>query len=254
METAGIYHILHVASGRRYIGASVHVVRRLSEHKRQLRGGRHHNIRLQRAWHRDGEDAFEFRHLVTCAPTDLDMYEIALIEGLQTSIGANGYNISGVAGRNIGSPNPRTTHNVGDRHWRLELLEIVSRGGKGIRARYRCDCGNEITAAAHAVRRGITKSCGCLNRDVLVLRGSGHKPGDKFNRLRLIERVANDKHGKFMWRCLCDCGNETIVKGSAMATGEIKSCGCLTKENGAIGRLLYQQKLRDQRAAHLGAA
>lgn len=32
------------------------------------------------------------------------------------------------------------------------------------------------------------------------------------------------------WRCLCSCGNETVVYGSNLRSGHTKSCGCLSKE------------------------
>jgi hypothetical protein len=54
--------------------------------------------------------------------------------------------------------------------------------------------------------------------------------GKKFNRLCVIEEVDRDKKGTY-WRCLCDCGRESIVSGSALNCGKTKSCGCLTAEN-----------------------
>lgn len=33
-----------------------------------------------------------------------------------------------------------------------------------------------------------------------------------------------------MWKCLCDCGTECIVKGSHLKDGRQKSCGCLRSE------------------------
>lgn len=33
--------------------------------------------------------------------------------------------------------------------------------------------------------------------------------------------------GSVVWRCICDCGNEALVSGSALHSGSTKSCGCL---------------------------
>ena len=51
--------------------------------------------------------------------------------------------------------------------------------------------------------------------------------GEKYNHLLVIERVENTKSGRTQWKCLCDCGNETIVRGSNLKSGAVKSCGCL---------------------------
>lgn len=49
--------------------------------------------------------------------------------------------------------------------------------------------------------------------------------GQKFGRLTVIERAQN-KGKKTMWRCKCDCGNESIVAGGNLTNGHIVSCGC----------------------------
>lgn len=50
--------------------------------------------------------------------------------------------------------------------------------------------------------------------------------GERFNKLVAKSKVtATDKFVK--WKCLCDCGNETIVDIYSLTSGRIKSCGCL---------------------------
>lgn len=51
--------------------------------------------------------------------------------------------------------------------------------------------------------------------------------GRKFALLTVISRVENNAKGKAYWKCLCDCGNVTIVSGSNLRSGAVKSCGCL---------------------------
>lgn len=51
--------------------------------------------------------------------------------------------------------------------------------------------------------------------------------GKKFNNLYVVERADSDKSGKARWKCLCDCGNYTVVTGSNLKTNSVKSCGCL---------------------------
>jgi hypothetical protein len=53
--------------------------------------------------------------------------------------------------------------------------------------------------------------------------------GHRFGRLVVIER-APQSGKRAMWRCGCDCGNETIVQRYRLKTSKTKSCGCLNAE------------------------
>lgn len=54
--------------------------------------------------------------------------------------------------------------------------------------------------------------------------------GKRHGRLTVIERVENATNGDAMWKCRCDCGKETIVRGRNLRKGHTKSCGCLHDE------------------------
>jgi len=62
---------------------------------------------------------------------------------------------------------------TGQRFGRLTVIEkvesYVSPGGDCVcsRWRVRCDCGNEFTVIGRSLRKGVTKSCGCLKSDRL---------------------------------------------------------------------------------------
>ena len=49
--------------------------------------------------------------------------------------------------------------------------------------------------------------------------------GKKFGKLLVLRRAEN-KGKKTCWLCLCDCGNETVVAGSNLHSGNTSSCGC----------------------------
>lgn len=82
-----------------------------------------------------------------------------------------------------------------------------------------CDCGNTVLVDANNLRTGNSTSCGCktLCKDLTGLR---------FGKLVVIERAENSSRGDTRWRCLCDCGKETIVNRSPLISGATKSCGC----------------------------
>ena len=56
--------------------------------------------------------------------------------------------------------------------------------------------------------------------------------GQRFGKLiaiRKYEKENKTSDRSCLWFCKCDCGNETIVKGSSLRNGYTKSCGCLKK-------------------------
>lgn len=55
--------------------------------------------------------------------------------------------------------------------------------------------------------------------------------GQKFNRLLAIERFKKPNRSEYFYKCVCDCGNITIVSGNALRKGKTKSCGCYSREN-----------------------
>lgn len=63
MNFSGIYQILNVVSGDRYIGSAVKLKRRFKSHNSCLNLGKHPNIHLQRAYDKYGAESFEFRVL-----------------------------------------------------------------------------------------------------------------------------------------------------------------------------------------------
>lgn len=54
--------------------------------------------------------------------------------------------------------------------------------------------------------------------------------GKTFERLTVISRADNDRHGNSRWLCRCQCGCEKIVRGSHQVSGNTQSCGCLDRE------------------------
>jgi len=50
----------------------------------------------------------------------------------------------------------------------------------------------------------------------------------KFGNLLAISPTEERKDNKVIWKCVCDCGKETLVKSSQLLGNKTKSCGCLT--------------------------
>jgi hypothetical protein len=54
--------------------------------------------------------------------------------------------------------------------------------------------------------------------------------GLRFGRLIAVEIVGITKKQERIWKCKCDCGNETEVTVVRLMNGTTKSCGCIQKE------------------------
>ena len=53
--------------------------------------------------------------------------------------------------------------------------------------------------------------------------------GMKFEKLTVLKRVANNKHGSTMWLCECECGKIRVAIGGHLVQGRYQSCGCSHK-------------------------
>ena len=50
--------------------------------------------------------------------------------------------------------------------------------------------------------------------------------GERFGKLRVLDRADSAADGTLRWRCICDCGQERTIHGTALRAGRHKSCGC----------------------------
>lgn len=102
--------------------------------------------------------------------------------------------------------------------------------GKPLICDCKCDCGNLTVRRKQDLINGRIKSCGCLNLNSPV--------GKKFNKLTVISLSHNKeyiqengtKQNVKFFECICECGDTTIVRQSALSS--TLSCGCRqTEEN-----------------------
>ncbi len=70
--------------------------------------------------------------------------------------------------------------------------------------------------------------------------------GKVFSRLTVIEKMPHVPCERIQWKCLCECGEEKIVKGIYLTTGKTKSCGCFQQEmRGASSRTHGMSQTRE---------
>ena len=57
--------------------------------------------------------------------------------------------------------------------------------------------------------------------------------GQRYGLLTVVELVGFNKWNAAMYLCHCDCGNEKVILGASLRSGNTRSCGCLsTRKDG----------------------
>lgn len=140
---------------------------------------------------------------------------------------------------------------TGQRFGRLTVVErapnrIQPCGCQRIMWKCKCDCGNVIITEPCKLKSGNTKSCGCLRKEMASQKSLKNVTGMRFGRLTVVRRVHSNARREATWLCKCDCGNEIIVSGHDLRTGDTKSCGCFKKD------ITSQRVLKDIKGMRFG--
>lgn len=64
--------------------------------------------------------------------------------------------------------------------------------------------------------------------------------GDRYGRLKVIERAENASDGHAQWLCECDCDKRIVVTSQSLVCNKTRSCGCLRKET--IRKINFNRK------------
>ena len=127
-----IYQILNTQNGKRYVGSSVNLDKRIRQHKIDLNRQKHGNKHLQDSWNKYGAEAFSFTVLEAVEnPEGLLSREQFWIDTSNPE-----YNIDKVAGSSLGvKRSPETIEkirkaNLGLKHpeWRCKIKSIAQGG------------------------------------------------------------------------------------------------------------------------------
>lgn len=121
---------------------------------------------------------------------------------------------------------------TGQKFGRLTVIKeiepyIAPRGAKWVQWECICDCGKIVHATTETLRRGTTRSCGCLAAEEKRRRGRTIPKdlmGQKFGHLTVLG-CTRKQSGKRAWSCICDCGKQTVVGTYELTSGLVKSCG-----------------------------
>lgn len=242
-EIVHVYRIYFPTSDKYYVGQTNNLWRRMRNHLSDGRG----NIPVHNALLK--YDDWDISILHTCQSRDeANRVEIEEIRNYN-SIKPNGYNLvaggGGCSGLNP-SESARAKISAAGRargiEWRaktvssmvgktygdLYIAEYLPGESTAKVDKYRCicTCGNEKNILGGNLRRGNSKSCGCL-----VRRGTVDKMvGMTFSRIHVIQYVPEASKEIDYYLCKCSCGSEKIISGASLRSGNTSSCGCAWRE------------------------
>lgn len=134
---------------------------------------------------------------------------------------------------------------TGQKFGRLTVLYRVNKNNNRTFWHCICECGNEKDVDGKQLRGGFTKSCGCLNKELISERTQKDYTGKKFGKLTLLERLPNYKGNRTYYRCLCDCGTIKNICGSNIVREHTTSCGCQSSRKNSKTKsynFLYQYR------------
>lgn len=112
---------------------------------------------------------------------------------------------------------------------KLTVIGIAGLRGKHSLSECLCECGNRTIVLNSLLKRGATKSCGCLTRVEDLT-------GRVFGRLAVIEMISTPGRNTECL-CRCECGKVSTKTATRVKSGEVRSCGCMAAESLDAGRL-----------------
>ena len=121
----------------------------------------------------------------------------------------------------------KTSEILGQRFGRLVAVAVAGQKSNKTCYQFLCDCGGEKIAVGSEVKRGKTRSCGCLLKEHgATLSANTQMVGQRFGQLKVAK--AAGKVGRLLaWECQCSCGKIAVFAGASLRAGKNKSCGCL---------------------------
>lgn len=182
----GIYCIRLKDTSRYYVGQSVDIDKRSRGHKQKLRRGKHHSPKLQNAWNKYGEDAFEF-FVLEISERDKDILcerEQYWMDELK-AVGQDGFNICPAAGSHLGVKRSAETRAKLSAAWngRIVTPETRSRMAKsmlGNKNRLGSSPTEETRAKLSASKKGNIYGLGYRHTSGALVKISTSKKGNTY--------------------------------------------------------------------------
>ena len=127
---------------------------------------------------------------------------------------------------------------IGKQFYYLTVLEKIgvkkdSRNDSNSVYLCRCKCGNIIKVIRPYLRKGMIKSCGCLQNTENIAKQRRIFVGQKKDRLTVKDvQYINSRSHAF---CICDCGNEVIINLQKFKRKKQLCCADCNKKSVNVG-------------------
>lgn len=110
----------------------------------------------------------------------------------------------------------------------LERDNNPSLKGHGAYWIYKCtNCGTIKSVASTKLRKGLTKSCGCVKNPGGIGKKKIDRTGTRIGKLVILRPTEKRTSSReIIWLAKCDCGNICEIRGDDIRNGSKKSCGC----------------------------
>ena len=110
---------------------------------------------------------------------------------------------------------------VGRQYGRLMVIKRVKNIKGRVAFECKCSCGNLVPVLAGSLQSGLTRSCGCLQKEMV----SKDLTGQKIGLWTVVRRSKKRTFGGYIyWHCHCECGDEKLVSAASLLNGFSNSC------------------------------
>lgn len=66
-----------------------------------------------------------------------------------------------------------------------------------------------------------------------------NESGHTYGRLTVVAEEGRTPRNLITWKCVCLCGKEVVVVGRDLRVGDVKSCGCWSREYRTVGSTVH---------------
>jgi group I intron endonuclease len=188
MKEPVIYKIRNVVNNKFYVGSTTSTRERFRNHRKMLRGNRHHCLHLQASWNKYGEDCFKFEVVETAVSEEM-LWQVE-DRWLDENFGKpHCYN----SGRSAAAPMRGRTGELSPNYGRVWGQEFKDRVSDGVKALYAADPSSHPRLGKQHTEEAKAKISAKVQQAVAEGRGGAFIPSDE-TRQKMSEALKGNQN------------------------------------------------------------